>query len=109
MTIHVELTLTNDNGKDLRQLTDYIRKETCPDSKGWYRLGSTLYPMGQFHKSDQAYQILLEQTTNENEKAPIYGQLESTKTNQGQYKEAITFYEPAVEIYKKIFHRMFLI
>ena len=34
-------------------------------------------------------------------KAPIYGQIGLAKYNQGEYKEAITFYEKAVEIYKK--------
>ena len=63
----VELTLTGDNDKDLRQLTDCIREGTSPDAEGWYRLGSVLYKMGQFDKSEEVYQILLEQTTNESE------------------------------------------
>ena len=71
----VELILTGDNDKDLRQLMDYIRKETFPNSKGWYRLGEVLYQMGQFDKCEEVYQILLEQTTNESEKAPIYVQI----------------------------------
>ena len=57
--------------------------------------------MGQFDKCEEVYQILLEQTTNESEKAPIYHQIGWAKDNQGEYKEAITYYEKAVEIYKK--------
>ena len=71
----VELTLTGDDDKDLRQLTDYIREETFPDAEGWFRLGLVLLKMGQFDKSEEVYQILLEQTTNESEKAPIYHQI----------------------------------
>ena len=97
----VELTLTGDNDKDLHQLTDYIRKETFPDEEGWYRLGEVLRKMGQFDKSEEVYHILLEQTTNESDKAPIFNQLGSAKDAQGEYEEAITFYDKAVEIYQK--------
>ena len=97
----VELSLTSDNDKDLPQLTDHIRKETFPNSRGWYRLGEVLRKMGQFDKSEEIYQILLEQTTHESEKAPIYNQLGLAKYNQGQYKEAITFYEKSLVIKEK--------
>ncbi|CAF4237845.1 unnamed protein product, partial [Adineta steineri] len=49
----VNLTLTNENDKDLRILTDQIRQETFPDSKGWYRLGLLLIKMGQFTKAQE--------------------------------------------------------
>jgi Tfp pilus assembly protein PilF len=98
----VELTLTSDNDKDLRQLTDRIREETFPDNEGWFRLGLVLLKMGQFDKAEQVYEILLEQTTEEREKSPIYHQLGSIKDDQGEYKEAITFYEKSLEIDKKI-------
>ena len=94
----VELILTGDNDKDLRQLMDCIRERTFPNSKGWYRLGSVLYKMGQFDKCEEVYQLLLEQTTNESEKAPIYNQLGLAKYSQGKYKEAITYYEKSLEI-----------
>ena len=68
--------------------------------EGWYRLGLVLYKMGQFQKSQQVYEVLLEQATNESDKAPIYNQLGLMKDNQGEYKEAITFYEKSLEIYK---------
>jgi tetratricopeptide (TPR) repeat protein len=97
----VELTLTSDNDKDLRLLTDHIREETDPDSSGWARLGLVLGKMGQPKKAQQVYEILLEQKTEESEKAPIYNQLGSVKYKQGEYQEAITFYEKALEIYKK--------
>jgi tetratricopeptide (TPR) repeat protein len=97
----VELTLASDNDKDLRVLTDRVREETFSDSTGWYRLGLLLLKMGQSEKAIQVYQILLDQATNENEKARIYHQIGRTKSNQGEYQEAATFYEKAHEIYEK--------
>jgi hypothetical protein len=47
----VELTLTSDNDKDLRRLTDYIREASFPDHEGWYRLGTVLLKMGQSEKA----------------------------------------------------------
>jgi tetratricopeptide (TPR) repeat protein len=97
----VELTLTSDNDKDLRVLTDCIREETFPDSEGWYRLGSVLLKLGQSDKAEEVYQILLEQVTKESEKAPIYNQIGRTKRDQGAYIEAIRFYEKSLEIQMK--------
>jgi tetratricopeptide (TPR) repeat protein len=94
----VNLTLTSDNDHDLRVLTDRIREETLPDSEGWYRLGELLIKMGQSDKAQEVYEVLLDQTTNESEKAAIYGQLGSVKYDQGEYQEAITFHEKALAI-----------
>jgi Tfp pilus assembly protein PilF len=99
--VQVELTLTGDNDKDLRVLTDRIREETFPNEKGWYRLGSMLYKMGQFQKSQQVYETMLEQSTDESEKGNIYCQIGLAKIGQGEYQEGITFYEKSLEIYKK--------
>jgi tetratricopeptide (TPR) repeat protein len=98
----MDLILTDENDdKDLRVLTDRIREETFPKSSGWYRLGLVLDKMGQFQKSQQVFEVLLEQATDESDKAPIYGQLGIMRNRQGEYKEAITFYEKALEILKK--------
>jgi tetratricopeptide (TPR) repeat protein len=97
----VELILTSDNDKDLRVLTDRIREETYPDSSGWYRLGLVLRKMGQPKKAQQVYEILLEQATKESEKPHIYHQLGLFKYEQGEYQEAITFYEKSLEIREK--------
>jgi tetratricopeptide (TPR) repeat protein len=99
--VRVELTLTSDNDPDLRRLTDRIREETFPDSSGWYRLGSVLLKMGQAEKAQQVYEILLEQETEQSAKAYLYHQLGWTKKNQGEYQEAITFYEKALQIKEK--------
>ncbi|CAF1283859.1 unnamed protein product [Adineta steineri] len=97
----VNLTLTNDNDQDLRILTDRIRQETFPDSKGWYRLGLLLSKMGQFNKAQEVFEVLLHQTTDESDKSPMYDQLGSIKLNQGEYQEALTYYEKSLAIDQK--------
>ncbi|CAF0851864.1 unnamed protein product [Adineta steineri] len=97
----VNLILTNDNDQDLRTLTDRIRQETFPDVEGWYRLGELLKKMGQFMKAQEVYEVLLHQTTDESDKAPIYGQLGSIKNDQGQYQEALSYYEKSLAIYQE--------
>jgi tetratricopeptide (TPR) repeat protein len=94
----VNLTLTGDNDQDLRVLTDRIREESFPHSEGWYRLGLMLFKMGQSDKAQEVYEVLLEQTTDESEKAPIYNQLGTIKDTQGEYQEAIIFYEKSLAI-----------
>jgi tetratricopeptide (TPR) repeat protein len=98
--IQVDLTLTAGNDKDLQILTDHIREETNSNAQGWDRLGWMLHKMGQFQKSQQVYETMLEQVTNESEKGNIYCQLGSAKCTQGEYKEAIILYEKSLEIVK---------
>jgi tetratricopeptide (TPR) repeat protein len=97
----VDLTLTGEDDKDLQVLMDRIREETFPDTEGWYRLGMMLRRMGRFDKSQQVYEILLDQTTDESRRAPIYGQIALAKDDQGEYEDAITFYDKTIEIDKK--------
>ncbi|CAF1216608.1 unnamed protein product [Adineta steineri] len=94
----VNLILTSDNDQDLRNLTDRIRQETFPNSRGWYRLGQLLFKMGQFKKAQEVYEILLHQTTDESGKAHIYHQLGWIKDVQGEYPEALTYYEKSLAI-----------
>ncbi|CAF4125091.1 unnamed protein product, partial [Adineta steineri] len=97
----VNLILTSDNDQDLRALTDRIRQETFPDSRGWYRLGLLLKKMGQFNKAQEVYEILLHQTTDESAKAPIYDQLGQIKDRQGEFPEALTYFEKSLAIKQK--------
>jgi tetratricopeptide (TPR) repeat protein len=94
----VELTLTSDNDKDLRELTDRMREETFPDNEGWARLGLVLLQMGHPQRAQRVYEILLEQETEKSKKAPIYNQLGWVKYQEGEYQEAIRFYEKALAI-----------
>ncbi|CAF3809564.1 unnamed protein product [Adineta steineri] len=98
----VNLTMTNDNDQYLRTLTDQIRKETFPDEEGWYRLGLLLIKMGQFTKAQEIYTVLLHQTTNESDKAPIFYQLGSIKYNQGEYQDALSSLHEALIIRQQL-------
>jgi tetratricopeptide (TPR) repeat protein len=100
---NVNLTLTADNDRDLCVLTDRIREETFPDDKGWYRLGSVLLAMRQSKKAQEVYEVLLDQTTNKSEKQPIYSQLGLAKYDQGEYEEAITFFDKSLAIRQQLF------
>ena len=97
----VQLYLASDKDNDLRELIDYIRKETRPDIKGWYRLGLVLGNMGEFVNAERVYEILLRQETNVSAKEPIYHQLGLMKKEQEQYLEAIAYYKKSIEIEEK--------
>ncbi|CAF1321726.1 unnamed protein product [Adineta steineri] len=98
----VNLALTNENDQDLRTLTDRIRQETFPDSTGWYRLGLLLTKMGQYTKAQEVYEVLLNQTTNESDKAPIHYQLGWIKYNRGEYQESLSSHEKALAIRQQL-------
>ncbi|CAF1488531.1 unnamed protein product, partial [Adineta steineri] len=96
----VALQLTSDDDQQLRVLTDQIRKE-ADGGTGWQRLGKLLLAIGQFNKAEELYNVLLEQTSDEGEKAHYYGSLGYVKNDQGDYKKAIWYYEQALEIQEK--------
>jgi tetratricopeptide (TPR) repeat protein len=96
----VDLTLTSDNDKDLRILTEQIREETS-GSTGWDSLGELLRRIGHFDKAEEVYQVLLERTTDESENALHYGQLGGIKDGRGEYHEAIKLFEKALEIQQR--------
>ncbi|CAF3559561.1 unnamed protein product, partial [Adineta steineri] len=96
----VELQLTSDDDQQLRTLTDRIREE-AGGSTGWERLGGLLIKIGQFNKAEELYNVLLEQTSNEAEKAFYYGCLGHIRSNQGDYEKAIRYYEQGLEIEQK--------
>ncbi|CAF1405332.1 unnamed protein product [Adineta steineri] len=94
----VNLTLSADNDPELSRLTDYIQKKSFSDKEGWYRLGIVLQKMGQFEEAEDIYQVLLDQATDDNNRAHIYHQLGGIKDAQGKYEEALTFYEKSLAI-----------
>ncbi|CAM4983474.1 unnamed protein product [Rotaria socialis] len=91
-----DLKLTSDDDPELRQLTDYIRKEV--DGTGWYRMGKLLRKIGQFGKAEDLYLALLEQTSNDIDRVLIYKELGWLKDDQGQYTEALQFYDESLKI-----------
>ena len=93
----VDLKLTADDDQQLRTLTERIRKEVVGGT-GWQRLGQLLIKLSQFDKAEELYNVLLEQTSDEGEKAIYYNQLGYIKNNQGDYEKAIEYYEKGLEI-----------
>lgn len=98
---HVNLTIIGDNDNDLRMVTDRIPKETFPREKGWQRLVLILNKMGQSTKAQEVFEVLLEQTTDDDENARICEQLGLTKYDQEKYQEALGFYEKCLQIRQK--------
>jgi len=95
-----ELTLTDDNDPQLRELSETIQKETS-GSTGWNRLGRLLIKLAKFDKAEALYEILLKQTTDQNEKAHIFHQLGFINDHRGEYSKALEYYEKSLEIRKK--------
>ncbi|CAF1597032.1 unnamed protein product, partial [Adineta steineri] len=95
----VELQLTSDGDQQLRELTDRIREEASGTE--WQRLGDLLLKIGQFNKAEELYKVLLEQTSNETEKAFCYVCLGYAKNSQRDYEMAIWYYIQGIELYEK--------
>ncbi|CAF1352934.1 unnamed protein product [Adineta steineri] len=93
----VELRLTMDDDEQLRQLTKWISNEIGGET-GWKRLGKLLLQTGHFHKAEELYKVLLEQTSNESDKGLYYSNLGAVKYHQADYEQAIEYYEKALEI-----------
>jgi tetratricopeptide (TPR) repeat protein len=96
----VYLKLTADGDQDLRTLAKRIRV-AAGHGIGWQRLGQLLLQMSRFDMAEKLYIALLEQTSDQHEKALYYNQLGCVKNNQGDYEKAVCFYEKAIEIYQK--------
>ncbi|CAF0944232.1 unnamed protein product [Adineta ricciae] len=96
----VQLQLTADDDPQLHVLTDRIESEVR-GSTGWQRLGTLLLKLGQLEKAEELYTVLLEQTSDNNDRAHYYHQLGYLKDDQGDYKMAIEYYEKALEIDEK--------
>ena len=93
----VELTLTSDDDPQLRLLTERIREE-AGGGTGWQRIGQLLLKISQFDKAEELYTALLEQTSDEGEKALYYICLGYVKNNQTDYEKALWYYEKGLEI-----------
>ncbi|CAF1406655.1 unnamed protein product, partial [Rotaria sordida] len=96
----VELKLTSDDDQQLRQLTSHMQEESS-GSTGWHRMGQLLLKIGQFNKAEELYMALLEQASDDSARAHIYHQLGWVEHDRGQHKEAASFYEISLEIYRK--------
>lgn len=98
----VNLALTNDTDEGLQITMDRIREETFPESTGWHRLGSVLLKLNAAKQADQIYQILLDQTSDDKEKALIYHQQGRAKHLRKEYRTALQSFQRSLDIYQKL-------
>jgi tetratricopeptide (TPR) repeat protein len=96
----MDLKLTTNNDQEFHTLTERIRNEVAGET-GWKRLGQLLIKLSQYDKTEELYNVLLKQTSDEGEKALYYNQLGRIKDDQSDYENAIEYYENALEIYQK--------
>ena len=96
----VNLSLTTDDDVQLRTLTDQLDTEV-QTLDGWERMGRLLIEVGQPHKAEELYCILLEQSSDQGDQGRYYHHLGCIKDQQADYKEALHYYERALEIKEK--------
>jgi tetratricopeptide (TPR) repeat protein len=96
----VDLKLTADDNQQLRTFTERIQSALV-GATGWERLGILLVKIGHFDKAEELYKVLLEKTSDEDEKVLYYNSLGYIKDKQGDYEKPIEYYEKALEIRQK--------
>ncbi|CAF0955311.1 unnamed protein product [Adineta steineri] len=97
----VQLSLTSDNDPELKKMTEFIREAT-KGSSGWDRLGKFLLQIGKFSKAEEIFQMLIENTTEDDESSlgHRYHMLGSlNEQGKGDYENALIFYNKALNIY----------
>ena len=98
--VQVNLILTVDQDTQLNDLMKQLDGDVG-SSSGWERMGRLLLEVGQPEKAEELYHTLLEQTTDRGDQGRYYHHLGCIKDAQGDYPEAVSFYERALEILKK--------
>ncbi|CAF1508287.1 unnamed protein product [Rotaria sordida] len=98
----VNLVLTGNQDDDFSKLTVHLREELNAVGTGWTRLGQILIKLGEPAKAEHLYQLLLEKASSDECKAQYNGQLGSVYLIMGEYSKAITFYERAIDVNKKM-------
>ncbi|CAF4224862.1 unnamed protein product, partial [Rotaria sordida] len=98
----VNLTLAGNQDDDFNKLTAHLRKQLDFVGTGWSRLGCILIDLGEPAKAEHLYQLLLEKTSSDGYKAQYNLELGTVYKDIGEYSKAITFYERAIDIYKKM-------
>ncbi|CAF4713218.1 unnamed protein product, partial [Rotaria socialis] len=71
------------------------------DGRGWRRMGKLMLQVGHFDQAEELYNELLENASDDSDRAIIYHHLGWLKDKQGEYQQAVTFYEKDLEISQK--------
>jgi tetratricopeptide (TPR) repeat protein len=96
----IQLKQVSDSEHDLSVLIKLMREETQGPA-GWSRLGQLLIEIGEFDNAEEMYAVLLDQTSDDGEKVPLYHQLALVKVIQGDYDKALSFYQKSHKILEK--------
>jgi len=92
-----ELNFTSDNDPDLQLLSQSMRKE-AKGPTGKHRLGNLMIRLKKFDQAENLYQLLLRETTDQNEKAVSFHKLALVHAAQGRYKVAAQYNHKSLEI-----------
>lgn len=95
----VNLTLTNDNDQQLKQLMDHLRKEN-QGKNGWYRIAILMMNMGKFNKALEVFNLMCEKEQVITHRG-IYHDMAVAYQGIGDYSNALLYYEKALEIQRK--------
>ncbi|CAF1416198.1 unnamed protein product [Adineta ricciae] len=97
---NVELTLTSDDDKQLRILTEQIRDEVREETP-WGRLGKLMIRIGQLDKAEMLYNSLVDHACCEGEKALYRVNLAVLKAKQNDPQKAIDYCKQGIEVLEK--------
>ena len=92
----VKLTLTDQNDPQLNALKRRMRAELT--GSGWHRMGQLMLRVGDFNGAQQLYTELLKNIDGERNISLYYHMLGWAKEDQGQYEDAVKYYEKSIEI-----------
>ncbi|CAF4208334.1 unnamed protein product, partial [Adineta steineri] len=93
----VELQLIADDDRQLHRITECISMQMITGTV-WQRLGYLLIKTSHFDKAEELYKAVLQQPLNESNKAIYYHDLGYVKTMQGDYEQALKYYEQEFQI-----------
>jgi len=99
----VKLKSVSDTDLQMTRLIEQIRREIGGGS-AINRLGQLMITVGELKKAEDVYELLLDSTSKDDEKAlaRIYNQMGYIKDKQGDYSKAKSFYQNALEIQEKM-------
>jgi tetratricopeptide (TPR) repeat protein len=98
--VQVNLILTDDRDTQLNDVMKQLDGDVGSSSR-WERMGRLLLKVGQPEKAEELYHTLLEQSSDRGDQGRYYHGLGEIKYQQGDYQEALSFYERALEIFEK--------
>ncbi|CAF2895149.1 unnamed protein product [Rotaria sp. Silwood2] len=96
----IQLAFTDDNDPQLGDLMKCIRDET-QETTEWHRIGKLMLRMGHFKQAEEFCNQLLNNSSSDSDTESIYHMLGGMKHTKGEYKEAVKFFEKALEIKRK--------